>query len=603
MASMGVRSARVLQSCRSHPYKLDGKSFRITCIFAGIIENQRIMMKSLIRLIGVTVLSLMIRPAFAQDEQILDTTSVPQDWFLRDPENDSLQGVSAERTYETLLKGKQSKTVLVAVIDSGIDVEHEDLKDIIWVNEDEVAGNGVDDDKNGYVDDIHGWNFIGGQDGNVDEDTYEVTREFARLKPKYENFDEKKVNKKNRAEYEYWKRVKAKYENDSKNSQDQLKKYEEQFMIYSQAFLNIKFCDSLLSEKLGAPVTKSSLASIPVDNDTLENAKAYLTKILESFKEDVKVSEFLEEIAIGIEQLKEGVDHYRTAVEYGYNTEFNSRTIVGDDPNNLSQKNYGNNDVEGPDAQHGTHVAGIIGANRANAIGVKGIADNVRIMSVRAVPNGDERDKDVANAIVYAVDNGAQVINMSFGKSFSPQKEYVDKAVLYAESKGVLLIHAAGNDGRDLDKEYNYPNRKVGKEKEVKNWIEVGASSFGADEHFVGSFSNYGKKSVDVFAPGVQIFSTTPDNTYTELQGTSMASPATAGVAALLLSYFPDLTPVQVKDIIRQSTRRFDGLKVSKPGSMGEEVNFQDLCSSGGLINAYEAVKLAINYKPATGKK
>jgi cell wall-associated protease len=561
------------------------------------------MMKSLIRLIGVMVLSLMIRPAFAQEDQVEDTTTAPKDWFLRDPETDSLQGVSTERTYETLLKGKQSKTVLVAVIDSGIDIEHEDLKDIIWVNEDEIAGNGVDDDKNGYVDDIHGWNFIGGKGGNVDEDTYEVTREFARLRPKYENFDEKKLNKKNRAEYEYWKRVKAKYENDSKNSKDQLKRYEDQFMIYSQAFLNIKFCDSLLSEKLGAPVTKSSLASIPADNDTLENAKAYLTKILESFKEDVKVSEFLEEIAIGIEQLKEGVDHYRTAVEYGYNTEFNSRTIIGDDPNNLSEKNYGNNDVEGPDAQHGTHVAGIIGANRTNSLGVKGIADNVRIMSVRAVPNGDERDKDIANAIFYAVDNGAQVINMSFGKSFSPQKEYVDKAVLYAESKGVLLVHAAGNDGRDLDKEYNYPNRKVGKEKEVKNWLEVGASSFGADENFVGSFSNYGKKSVDVFAPGVQIFSTTPDNTYTELQGTSMASPATAGVAAMLLSYFPNLTPIQIKDIIRQSTRRFDGLKVSKPGTMGEDVNFQDLSSTGGLINAYEAVKLALTYKPATAQK
>jgi cell wall-associated protease len=290
-------------------------------------------------------------------------------------------------------------------------------------------------------------------------------------------------------------------------------------------------------------------------------------------------------------------------VEYGYNTEFNSRTIVGDDPNNLSEKGYGNNDVVGPDPKHGTHVAGIIGANRKNDLGVKGIADNVKIMSVRAVPNGDERDKDVANAIIYAVDNGAQVINMSFGKSFSPQKQYVDKAVQYAESKGVLLIHAAGNDGRDLDKDFNFPNRKVGKEKEARTWIEVGASSWGADQNFVGSFSNYGKKSVDVFAPGVQIFSTTPDNTYTDLQGTSMACPATAGVAAMLLSYFPDLTPLQVKEILRQSTRKFDGLKVNKPGSIGEEVQFRELSSSGGLINAYEAVKLAMTYKPVIPNK
>jgi subtilisin family serine protease len=553
---------------------------------------------------GILMLSLMINPTFAQDSEVADTTEVPQDWFLRDPETEKVQGVSTERTYNTLLKGKPSRTILVAVIDSGIDIEHEDLKDIIWVNEDEIPGNGLDDDKNGFVDDIHGWNFIGGKEGNVNEDTYEVTREFARLKPKYENFDEKKLNKKNRAEYEYWQRVKTKYENDSKNSKEQLKKYEDQFMVYSQAFLNIKFCDSLLSQKLGAPVTKSSLASIQADNDTINNAKEYLSRILGNYEEDIAVTEFLEEIAIGIQQLKEGVDHYRTAVEYGYNPDFNSRTIVGDDPNNLAEKGYGNNDVEGPDPQHGTHVAGIIGANRSNELGVKGIADNVKIMSVRAVPNGDERDKDVANAIIYAVDNGAQIINMSFGKSFSPQKEYVDKAVQYAESKGVLLIHAAGNDGRDLDKDYNYPNRKIGKEKEARNWLEVGASSWGADADFVGSFSNYGKKSVDVFAPGVQIYSTTPENTYTELQGTSMACPATSGVAAILMSYFPHLTGTQVKEIIRQSTRKFDGLKVGRPGSKGaEDVQFRELSSSGGLINAYEAVKLAMTYKPTTGNK
>jgi cell wall-associated protease len=555
---------------------------------------------------GILLLSLTVSPTFAQQDTVAvmeDTTTVPQDWYLRDPETDKVQGVSTERTYETLLNGKQSRTILVAVIDSGIDIEHEDLKDIIWVNEDEIAGNGIDDDKNGFVDDVHGWNFIGGKTGNVNEDTYEVTREFARLKPKYENFDEKKLNKKNRGEYEYWQRVKAKYENDSKNSREQLKKYEDQYMVYSQAFLNIKYCDSLLSAKLGAPVSKSSLATIESQNDTVNNAKAYLSRILENYKEDVKVSEFLEEIGYGIEQLKEGVDHYKTAVEYGYNTEFDSRSVVGDDPNNLAEKGYGNNDVEGPDPQHGTHVAGIIGANRKNDLGVKGIADNVRIMSVRAVPNGDERDKDVANAIIYAVDNGAQVINMSFGKSFSPQKEYVDKAVMYAESKGVLLIHAAGNDGRNLDKDFNYPNRKLSKDKEAKNWIEVGASSWGADENFVGSFSNYGKKSVDVFAPGVQIFSTTPDNTYTELQGTSMACPATSGVAAMLFSYFPHLTTNQVKDILRQSARKFDGLKVNKPGSADEDVSFNELSSSGGLINAYEAVKLALTYKPGTPNK
>jgi cell wall-associated protease len=552
---------------------------------------------------SLVILSLIVKPAAAElFQDVQDTVLTPKDWFLRDPENDNVQGVSAEKAYQTLLKGKPSRTVIVAVIDSGVDIEHEDLRDVIWVNEKEIAGNGIDDDNNGYVDDTHGWNFIGGKEGNVDADTYEVTREYARLRTKYENFDEKKVNKKNKSEYEYWKRVKTKYERDSKFNKEQYEQYSQQLDLYTNAFITIKYCDSILSTKLGAPVSKSSLASITSTNDTVMFAKQTLGRVLESIEGDIEVNEFLTELGSYLDQLNEGVEHYRVATEYGYNLDFDSRSIVGDDPNNLYEKGYGNNDVKGPDSRHGTHVAGIIAANRNNDLGIKGIADNVKIMVVRAVPNGDERDKDIANAILYAVDNGARIINMSFGKSFSPEKEAVDKAVKYAESKGVLLVHAAGNDGRDLDKDYNFPTRKYANGTEAKAWIEVGASSWGAEQDFVGSFSNYGKKSVDLFAPGVEIYSTTPENTYETLQGTSMASPATAGVAAILMSYFPDLTAAQVRDILRQSTRKFDGLKVHKPGSQ-DEVSFNSLSSSGGLVNAYEAVKLAMSMSQNTIKK
>lgn len=563
------------------------------------------MLKRMIRVLLVVTMGILLNPAIQVYGmyEFQDTTLTPRDWFLRDPETDKVQGLSVERTYETLLKGKPSRTVLVAVIDSGIDIEHEDLKDVLWINEDEIPENGIDDDKNGYIDDIHGWNFIGGKDGNVDADTYEVTREYARLKPKYENFDEKDLNKKNKAEYEYWKRVKTKYERDSKFNQEQFDQYNQQFELYTNALATIKYCDSILTVKLGAPVSKSSLASITETNDTIMFAKQTLIKVLENVEGDIAVNEFVTELAAYLEQLNEGVEHYRVAVEYGYNTEFNSRTIVGDDINNLKEKGYGNNDVEGPDASHGTHVAGIIAANRKNEIGINGIADNVRIMSVRAVPNGDERDKDVANAIIYAVDNGAQIINMSFGKSFSPQKEVVDKAVKYAESKGVLLIHAAGNDGKNLDEEQNYPTKKVGK-GEIKTWLEIGASAAGAEDELVGSFSNYGKKSVDLFAPGVEIYSTTPDNTYKEFQGTSMASPATAGVAAIIMSYFPHLDAEQVRDVLRKSTRTFDELNVSKPGDdEPQEVKFEELSSTGGIVNAYEAVKLASTIPVKTPKK
>jgi subtilisin family serine protease len=529
-----------------------------------------------------------------------DAIPTPKDWFLRDPETDTLLGVSAEKTYQTLLKGKPSRTVLVAVIDSGIDIEHEDLKDIIWTNEDEIPGNNIDDDKNGYVDDIHGWNFIGGKNGNVAEDTYEVTREYARLKSKFESIDSTKVGKKDKAEYAYWKTVKKKYDNDfghNKKQYDEYKKYYDQYTALHQ---NLSFFDSLLEAHTGKPVTKQSLESLSSTNDTLNYAKESLLQIMDKVGGQLNMEltgkQLVELLHENIGQIQDGIDHYRVAVEYGYNTAFNPRTIVGDDPKNLTQKGYGNNDVEGPDAKHGTHVAGIIGADRKNTLGIRGIADNVRIMSVRAVPNGDERDKDIANAIIYAADNGAKIINMSFGKSFSPNKELVDKAVKYAESKGVLLIHAAGNDGDNLDEKNNYPNRDFKAGGNAKNWLEIGASAWGKDKDFVGSFSNYGKKSVDLFAPGVQIYSTTPDNKYEDLQGTSMACPATSGVAAILMSYFPDLTAADVKEILRQSTRKFDGLKVVIPGGK-DEVSFSELSSTGGLVNAYDAVALAMKHK------
>jgi cell wall-associated protease len=557
------------------------------------------------RVAGIFILTLLtiLRAnqllAFQQQDS---TQGPPNDWFLRDPQTDSLQGVSVEKTYSTLLRDKPSKPVLVAIIDSGIDINHEDLKDVIWTNEDEIPGNGIDDDKNGYIDDVHGWNFIGGKNGNVSEDTYEVTREYARLKSKYENADDKKIPKKKKGEYEYFKKVKAKYERDSKFNTEQYNQYRQQYEMYINAFHTIEFCDSVLEKASGHPILKSSLASIEPKNDTVNFAKQTLGQILSNVDGDLAVKDFLNELNGYLDQLKEGVDHFRVAVEYGYNMDFNPRTVVGDNPENLTEKGYGNNDVQGPDARHGTHVAGIIAANRKNNIGIKGIADNVRIMSVRAVPNGDERDKDIANAILYAADNGARVINMSFGKKFSPHKDLVDKAVKYAESKGVLMLHAAGNDSDDIDVDPNFPNRNYVSGGQAKWWLEIGASAYGKDDEFVGSFSNYGKKSVDLFAPGVQIYSTTPNNTYENLQGTSMACPAAAGVAALVMEYFPDLTAGDVKEILKQSTRKFDHLKVLKPGTK-DEVEFRDLSNTGGIVNAYQAVELASKWKTKTTPK
>jgi len=521
---------------------------------------------------------------FAQEKK-----QAPDNWYLLDPEQDSVQGVSAEKVYATLLKDKPARKVVVAVIDSGIDIDHEDLKDVMWINEDEIPGNGIDDDKNGYIDDIHGWSFIGGKNGDVNAETLEVTREYARLKPKYENVPADKVGKKDKAEFEYWEKVKKKFEEDGERTK-------RQYAFYKQLYGNLKKANDTLklvlqSEKL----TYDLLDKANLQEASLKKAKETLNFIFTNAGKDADIDAILEEI-------KGGVEYFEPQANCGYNLDCDARKVVGDNLANVNEKYYGSNNVEGPDPFHGTHVAGIIAANRKNDVGIKGIADNVRIMSVRAVPNGDERDKDVANAIIYAVDNGANIINMSFGKPFSPDKAAVDKAVRYAESKGVLLIHAAGNDSKNNDTEPSFPNRFYTNGKEATNWLEIGASAAGSSDKLVGDFSNYGKKSVNLFAPGVRIYSTVPDNGYGNAQGTSMASPATAGVAAIIMAYFPDLSATQVREVLVKSVRRFDGLKVNKPGSK-EMIDFTELSASGGLVNAFEAVKLAMTMKPVVKKK
>jgi subtilisin family serine protease len=501
------------------------------------------------------------------------TKKAPDNWFNLDGATDNIRGVSTEKAYE-LLKDKTARTIIVGVIDSGVDIDHEDLKSVIWTNEKETPGNGIDDDKNGYVDDIHGWNFIGGKDGShVNEDTYELTREYVRLKKKFDGM--KKVRKKDKADYNYFQDIKKEYEQkvtELKDQYDDFKKFAE---VY-------KIANGIIKNQLGKEeITAEDLQNLNASDDMVKQSRAVLAYAI-----DNNITE---------KYLEEAEEYFNKGLKFGYNTEFDPRPIVGDNYADLNERGYGNGDVKGPDASHGTHVSGIIAADRKNNLGILGIADNVKIMPVRAVPNGDERDKDIANAIYYAVDNGAQIINMSFGKAYSPNKEAVDKAVKYAESKGVLLIHAAGNDGENLDKEQNFPNRRLQNSKDVaKNWLEIGASSWGDNTNFVGNFSNYGKTAVDLFAPGVDIYSTTPEQQYDSKNGTSMAAPVTSGVAALLMSYFPELSADQVKEIIVKSVVKYPDTKVNKPGGKkGESISFNELSVTGGIVNALEAVKMA----------
>lgn len=567
--------------------------------------------------------------AFSQSKNV----KLPANWFNLDLKESGYFGISTEKAYTEFLKDrKQKQTVIVAVIDGGVDINHEDLKDVLWTNKKEIPGNGIDDDGNGYIDDIHGWNFIGSNKGNIQFDNLELVRLLRIYTPKYQSTTNlTPLDSVQKEEFRLYKKMVG----------DFGKKYEDASNTFSVLIAINKVLDSV------SKITNKKIPSLDdinqykADNDTEEQVKKIIRK---GSKEDGGFEKFYKNI-------KDGYAQYDAMLKYNLNPKYDMRAeLVGDDYTNAYQKYYGNNDVKGPDALHGTHVSGIIGANRSNALGILGVANHVNIMAIRVVPTGDERDKDVANGIRYAVDNGAKVINMSFGKSYKWDKKVVDSAVKYAELKGVLLVHAAGNDNQNNDVEENFPNKYYdSKEKEdyklahkkpskadftppkpirsngmgmrpplirdplvkaipldtakfdlphANNWIEVGASAYNDDDNLKTDFSNYGKFTVDVFAPGFLINSTVPDNKYEDLDGTSMASPVVSGLAALILSYYPALKPFQVKDIIMKSVAKVDH-KVKFKNEKNENVRmlFSEICVSGGIVNAYNALMLAESYK------
>ncbi len=512
---------------------------------------------------------------------------VPKGWHMLDLQTDGYYGIDVEKAYNELLKGKKSVPVVVAVIDSGIDTTHEDLKPVLWHNPGEIPGNGIDDDKNGFIDDVYGWNFLGGKDGkNVNKDSYEAARVYYKLKKKYGELtsdDSSARSPRELDEIEMYKKVKNLIEGDAKEASLNV-------MFLKNIVENMPWADSILQKGLGKEeYNGDELQRFKPSSADEGKAKNTIMALFLGFQASEMTNKRLLEIT------KDFYNGEKSKAEAVLEEPEDYRgEIVKDDYDDINDRFYGNNDVMAGTPMHGTHVAGIIAAVRNNGKGMNGIADNVKIMMLRAVPDGDEHDKDIANAIRYAVDNGARVVNMSFGKSISPQKPWVDDAVRYAASKGVLLIHAAGNDGKDLDSSDNFPN-PIFKDDNIRaaNWITVGASGDPAAGGLVGSFSNYGKKEVDVFAPGVKIYSTMPGgDQYGNLQGTSMASPVVAGVAALLMSYFPDLSTIQVKEIIEKSVM-VPNIKVEKPGT-DEEVSMEELSTTGGIVNVYQAVKLAI---------
>ena len=511
------------------------------------------------------------------------TTEVPNNWHQLDKDSTGYYGISLNKAYNFIKSKKlKSRQVVVAIIDSGIDTLHEDLKPILWTNKKEIPGNGIDDDKNGYIDDVHGWNFLGGKDGrNVKQDSYEGARIYHKLKAKFGTLvpDESSVNSVEKSELAVFKKAQQKVVGNVNPAEVAfMKKMLPSFLIG----------DSVIKTELAKQEYNcTDLEKYTSTNDDAKRTRSFLMQICKgNGTDDISNVQIIEEFE---GQLRKAAAATEAPPDY-------RKDIVGDDETNIKDRIYGNNDIMANTPMHGTHCSGIIAGVRNNDKGVNGIADNVRIMMIRAVPDGDEHDKDIATAIHYAVDNGAQVVSMSFGKDFSPEKEWVDEAVKYAETKGVLLVHAAGNDAKNVDSTDNFPTVNYLDGKRASNWITVGASGDPKNGGITANFSNFGKKDVDVFAPGVQIYSTLPGgNTYGKLSGTSMACPVVAGTAALILEYFPKLTAQQLKYAIEKSSTVLDE-EVNIPGT-NEKVKLSELSKTGGLLNAYAAVKLASTLK------
>lgn len=501
-------------------------------------------------------------------------------WYHKNFAKENVYGVATEDAYAYAKeKGLKINPVVVGVIDSGIQGDHEDLAKNMWVNVNEIPNNGIDDDNNGYIDDVHGWNFIGGADGrNVNQDNLELTRlvrEGNALFASKDNFTNETNQKKFPEKYATY--LKAKAELDENYTQA-IMAYEGISIQAEQAGLGYsKFGEEYGMDK---EISVKGIKSFKPKSDEAKFIAGRFESTINTYEAPEVFGktprEILEEFNEGV---NEAISYYESQVKYHYNLDFDPRDIVGDDYENLDERIYGNNDIQGPDALHGTHVAGIIGAVRNNNIGMNGIASNAKLMSIRAVPDGDERDKDIANAIRYAVDNGAKIINMSFGKAYSPHPEKVWEAMRYASDNNVLLVHAAGNDNQNIDEIINYPINYYSDGKVVApTWITVGASTRYNDD-IRASFSNFGKKQVDIFAPGLEIYSTIPQNDYKFLQGTSMAAPVVSGVAALVWGYFPELTAQELREVLIKS------------GNLSNEL--LDLSTNGVIVDAKKALQIA----------
>jgi cell wall-associated protease len=523
-------------------------------------------------------------------------------WYLKDPATDSIYGISLPKAYQFLQeKKRKSVPVIVAVLDSGVDTTHEDLKKNLWHNPGEIPGNGIDDDHNGYIDDVYGWNFLGGKDGkNLTKASSEKSRFYYRYKNTFEapTLDTQLLSAKDKYTYYSWKKA----ADEMKGDPDE----ESQIRMLSMASRTLQKYDQMIRAEMKKDTFSVDKLEkfIPTSKPGKDAKLGYLTFIrLFEVDDDFTNQKLLFELNNELDKMRiDSANRHTPPTDY-------RALFIKDDYFNLSDSLYGNPDVmsDGESAMHGTQVAGLIGAERGNGVGLDGIADNVKLMILRMVPNGDEYDKDIALAIRYAVNNGAKVINMSFGKSHSPEKNWIDSAVKYAEDRDVLIVHSAGNESVSLDEKPKFPNPWLGAwNRYANNYLTIGASS---DLHITdcltADFSNYSANLVDFFAPGVKIFSTqSGGNAYGKSDGTSFSGPIVAGIAALMRSYYPALTTTEIVQILQKTVTIPKDIQTCIPATNKDKTltNWKSLSKTGGIVNAYQAIKAADEFNQLKAK-
>ena len=531
-------------------------------------------------------------PAFV----IAQTNTSSKNWHWKDYGKDTIHGISLFQAYEQLSKlNKQPSPIIVAVLDGGIDTNHIELKPRLWINTKEIPNNGIDDDHNGYVDDIHGWNFLGGKDGrNIDKAADEKSRIYHKYKSAFENISDINQIKSEAQQKQYlvWKQAAQEIEFSEEDAAN--------LQYISMATNAIqKLGNIIIKEMNDSNFTVESIESFqPIGRVTLDAKIAYLrTARILGIEKETPYKEV-------ISDLKEYIEGKEKSAKAKLVAPANIRAeIIKDNYENFADKFYGNNDITGPNAKHGTHVAGLVASIPDSTWNVNKLYPLIQIMGVRVVPDGDEYDKDIALGIRYAVDNGAKILNMSFGKSFSPEQSWVDDAIRYAGEKDVLIIHSAGNEFYDLNTKAVYPNPYSSTFKDTaKNILTIAASS---DNFINGSlltdFSNFGAKIVDVLSPGNKIYSTIPtDNNHGYLQGTSMAAPIVSHIAAMIRSYYPNLSATDVKQIIMQSVWKPEDVSKAFPIPQKEEQKtLHEIAAAPGIVNAANALQLAQNFKPS----